>query len=385
MPADASVDMIATLVGFDTVSSRSNLALIDFVRDYLAGLGVTATLVRNPAGDKANLYATIGPAVPGGVVLSGHTDVVPVTDQDWRTDPFSLVARDGRLYGRGTADMKSFIAVALAMVPEMLAAGLRRPIHLALSYDEEVGCKGAPAMIERLQAELPPPAAVIIGEPTEMRLVTAHKGIACYQTTVTGHEAHSSQTHRGVSAVMTAAELVTWLAERARALARAADTDGGFTPPYATIHVGTIQGGTAANIISRHCRFVWDVRCLPGEDPNDLRAAFDAHVATAVLPAMRAVSADCTIETRTLSLAPPLRPVPGSAAEALVRALTGDNDSFAVPYATEGGQFQQAGFATVVCGPGAIDQAHQPNEYITLDQVVAASAFLRRLIAELRR
>ena len=375
-------EMIETLVGFPTVSRDSNLDLIHFVRDYLAGHGVEPHVVPNEDGTKANLYATIGPNAEGGVVLSGHTDVVPVDGQPWDTDPFEAVERGGRLYGRGTADMKSFSAVALALVPDMLARGLKRPIHLALSYDEEVGCLGAPSMIAKIAAEVPRPAAVIVGEPTAMKVMTAHKGITVFETVVTGHEAHSSQTHRGVSAVMTAARLVSKLDEMARA--EAANTSSlPFEPPFTTIHVGVIEGGTAANIISRRCRFVWDIRYIPEDDPTIHVDRFNAWCESEILPGMRSVAPEANVETRMLNEAPALGPEEDGEAERIARAITGDNAVHAAAYAAEAGQFQRAGFSTVICGPGSIDQAHQPNEYIELDQIDRCERFLRRLMDDL--
>ena len=380
----SSREMIETLVGFPTVSCDSNLDLIHFVRNYLAGHGVESQMVPNEDATKANLYATIGPHVEGGVVLSGHTDVVPVDGQPWDTDPFRVVESDGRLYGRGTADMKSFSAIALALVPDMLARGLKRPIHLALSYDEEVGCLGAPAMIARLAAEAPRPAAVIVGEPTSMKVMTAHKGITVMETAVTGHETHSSQTHRGVSAVMTAARLVARLDEMARE-AEANVSALPFEPPYTTIHVGVIEGGTAANIISRRCRFVWDIRHVPEDDPMHHVNRFREWYESEVLPVMRRVAPEANIETQLANQAPAFGPEENGEAERIARALTGDNAVHAAAYAAEAGQFQEAGFSTVICGPGSIDQAHQPNEYIEIDQVSQCERFLHRLMDALSR
>jgi len=376
----AAFDMIAKLVGFATVSRDSNLALIEYVSSYLAEHGVDSRLVPNAGNSKANLFATIGPMVEGGVVLSGHTDVVPVDGQPWASDPFSLTENNGRLYGRGTADMKSFYAIALALVPEMLERGLARPIHLALSYDEEIGCLGAPAMIERIAAELPALRAVVVGEPTNMRIVTAHKSITGLETVVTGHEAHSSQTHRGVSAVMTAARLITFLEDMARENAARPASQTSFEPPYSTIHVGTVGGGTATNIISRECRFAWDMRCIPEDDPQTFLDRFDRYCRNETLPGMQAVAPGANIVTTLRCSVPALRPESDGQAEALARTLTGYNSSDAVAYAAEGGQFQQAGFSTVLCGPGSIDQAHQPNEYIEKSQVHACVDFMRRLI-----
>ena len=377
----SAIEMIETLVGFPTVSRDSNLDLIEFVRDYLAQYGVESHVVPNAEGTKGNLYATVGPSVEGGVVLSGHTDVVPVDGQPWDTDPFTVSERDGRLYGRGTCDMKSFSACGLSLVPEMVSADLKRPIHFALSYDEEVGCQGAPSMIAELVAHLPAPRAVIVGEPSDMRLVNAHKGISGFETVVTGHEAHSSQTHRGVSAVMNAARLIHYLDEMARECASRPKPESGFVPPYTTLHVGMVRGGTAGNIISRECRFVWDLRNMPDDDPQTYLERFEAYCRDEVLPEMREVAPEADIVTRGHYRTPGLRAEPGSAADALVRALTGDNDTGVVSYGTEAGQFQEAGFSTIVCGPGSIDQAHQPNEYIELSQVELCMKTLRRLIA----
>ncbi len=376
----SAIEMIEKLVGFPTVSRDSNLDLVEFVREYLAEHGVESHVVPNPEGTKANLYATVGPAVEGGVVLSGHTDVVPVDGQPWDTDPFTVTERDGRLHGRGTCDMKSFSACGLALVPEMLAAGLKRPIHFALSYDEEVGCQGAPSMIAELVERLPAPRAVIVGEPSDMRLVNAHKGISGFETVVTGCEAHSSQTHRGVSAVMNAARLIHFIDEMARECASHPRPESGFVPPYTTIHVGMVKGGTAGNIISRKCRFVWDLRNMPDDDPQSYLERFEAYCRDEVLPEMRRISPEADIVTRENYSTPGLRAEPGSAADALVRALTGDNDTGVVSYGTEAGQFQEAGFSTIVCGPGSIDQAHQPNEFIERSQVDLCMKTLRRLI-----
>lgn len=377
-----SLDMIRRLIAFDTVSRNSNLQLIHFVRDYLAGLGVQSTLVESPDGTKANLFATIGPQVEGGVVLSGHTDVVPVDGQPWDTDPFCVTEKNGRLYGRGTCDMKSFSAVALAMVPDMLAAGLKRPVHLALSYDEEIGCFGAPAMIDRLVTDIARPSAVIVGEPTSMRPIVAHKGIAALRTTVTGHEAHSSQVHRGVSAVMTAARLITFIDDMMAENKAAADPACRFAPPYSTLHVGVVNGGTALNIISRECSFTWDIRCLPGDDWRSYYQRFE-HYANSLLPAMRAIAPEASIHTQILADAPPLQDQ-GGAAQDLVFSLCGHKHTGVAPYAAEAGQFQERGFSVVLCGPGSIDQAHQPNEYIDIDQVSACEAFLQELVVRLR-
>ncbi len=376
-------DMLKTLVGFPTVSRDSNRALIDFVVDYLAGYGVEATVVPNESGSKASLYATIGPRTEGGVVLSGHTDVVPVDGQVWTSDPFTLTEREGRLFGRGAADMKGFIAIALALVPQMRAAKLTRPIHLAFTHDEEVGCLGAPHLIAEMVEALPRPRAVIVGEPTSLKVVTGHKGILVFETRVTGKSVHSSQIHRGVSATMVAARLVTFLEDMMLEAARKASHRSPFVPPYTTIHCGEIRGGTAHNIVASDCRFVTDIRGLPDEDARDYLARFEAHIRDEVEPRIRAIAPQAGIAVQVEANVPGFSPDPGSEAEHLARLLTGDNATHAVAYTTEAGQFQEAGYSVVVCGPGSIDQAHQADEYIDASQLDAGTDFIRRLIGHL--
>jgi len=374
-------EMAERLVGFDTTSSKSNLELIDFVEHYLRSHGVAARRTADATGRKANLFATLGPEAAGGVVLSGHTDVVPVAGQPWTSDPFSPVLRDGRLYGRGTADMKSFLAVALALVPEALAAGLEVPLHLALSYDEEVGCLGVGDLIADVKAHLPQPRIVIIGEPTGMKLINANKGIAGFETSITGKEAHSSQPQRAANAIVAAAELIGFLASLAEEKRETGPKDGRFEPPYTTLNVGTVSGGNALNIVPRHARFAWEFRLVPGDDGEEIVDRFRRFAEQQVLPDLRRAAPKAQIETKALAQVPPLTPEPDSPAEALVRLLTGANRTETVCFATEGGLFQEAGFSTVICGPGSIDQAHQPDEFIELAQIEACAAFLRKLIA----
>ena len=376
-----SLAMITKLVGFDTVSRNSNLELIHFVKDYLAEYGVDSHLVTSSKGDKANLFATVGPDVEGGVVLSGHTDVVPVDGQPWDTDPFQVVQKDGKLYGRGTCDMKSFSAIGLSMVPDMLKRKLKRPIHFALSYDEEYGCIGAPAMIKQLVTEIAKPSAVIVGEPSSMAPIAAHKGLSMARTTVIGHEAHSSQLQRGVSAVMTAAKLIAFIEGMVAENKAAADSGCKFVPPYSTLHVGVIHGGTATNIISRECSFMWDTRVLPGDSWPAYLERFQAY-ADSLLPAMRAIAPETSIITEVMAAAPPLADE-GGEAQALALRLSGHSCCGVVPYGTEAGEFQQNGFSVVVCGPGSIDQAHQPNEYIEVEQVQACEVFMDKLLDRL--
>lgn len=380
-----SIAMLEKLVAFDTVSRHSNLAFIDFVRSLLKEHGVESRLVYNEDRTKANLLATVGPNVAGGIVLSGHTDVVPVDGQDWHTNPFSVVEKDGRLYGRGTADMKCFLAIALAALDRMKAADLKVPIHLAFSYDEEVGCLGAPSLIRFLNKELPAPRAVIVGEPTDMKVVSAHKGITGVRTIVTGHESHSSQIHRGVSAVMVAAELIQYLRGMSEEAAARGPHNDLFEPNHTTMTVNVIEGGTAINIMAGQCVFQWDVRALPDDNPDRYIRRFTDHCVREVLPRMRAIAPGCDIETLPRAGTPALKPTPDSPAEQLCRMLTGDNVTRAVSFAAEAGQFQQTGLSTVICGPGSISQAHQPNEYIEISQVTAGTTFMLDLIKHLAR
>ncbi|QFU17694.1 acetylornithine deacetylase [Microvirga thermotolerans] len=379
----SSREMLARLIAFPSVSTASNLDLIHFVRDWLQGHGVESRLIHSPEGNKANLYATIGPMVEGGVVLSGHTDVVPVDGQTWTTDPWVLTERDGRLYGRGTTDMKGFDALALALVPEMLEAGLKRPIHLALSYDEELACRGAPSMVSAMADTIPTPAAVIVGEPTRHAVVTGHKASVQLRTCITGYAVHSSRVDQGVSAVANAARMIVWLEDVMEGNRRSADPENPFQPPYSTLHCGMVEGGTAANIVSSSAWFSTDIRTIPTEDPWDYVERLREYAAKELEPSMRALAPSAGIEIELVSEVPGLRPEEDGAAERLMRRLTGDNGTHVVAYGTEAGLFQAKGWSTVVCGPGDIAQAHQPDEYIEVSEFEAGERLLRRLIAEL--
>jgi len=381
--AHRATEVLARLVAFDTTSRNSNLALIEYVEAELGRLGVAGRRVPNADGTKANLFATVGPMTEGGVVLSGHTDVVPVDGQPWTSDPFTLTLRDQRLYGRGTCDMKGFLALALAAAPGFAAAGLKRPVHLAFSYDEEVGCLGAPDMIAAIAAALPRPAAVVVGEPTNMEAVSGHKGIAAFKVTVTGKEAHSSLPHLGVSANMAAIRLLGLLADLSARLADDADPASPFNPKGATLTIGQINGGTAVNILARECVFVFDLRCPPGVEPMAVLAPFYA-AAEALDVELKAQAEGAGVRIDRRSLTPAFAIEPNGAAERLARLLAGDNGPpRAVSYAAEAGQFQGAGFSTVVCGPGSIDQAHQPDEYVEVAQIERGAAFMVRLAEHL--
>ncbi len=373
---------LARLVAFDTTSRNTNLPLIDEVEPYLRSLGFRTVRVPGDEAGKANLYASIGPETEGGVILSGHTDVVPVDGQDWSSDPFTLVERDGRLFGRGACDMKGFLACCLAAAPEMAAAELKRPIRFAFSYDEEIGMFGAPFLAEAMARDLPANEACLIGEPTMMRVVDGHKGIGRFRTTIHGKEAHSSQYGQGVSAVALAGRALTALERLQAELIAEADPDNGFDPPFTTITANVISGGTAFNIMARECVFEWDCRACPGADAEAVLNRF----AVALGDAFEEVGAgrpEIGFETDASVSVPPLAPRPNNRARELAFALTGSNATEKVAYAAEGGIFQQAGMDTVVIGPGSIAQAHQPDEFVAIDQLSACLAFMDRLAERL--
>jgi len=377
-------ELLARLVAFDSVSDRPNLPVIDFIESRLAGHGVTSRRAPNAAGDKAAILATIGPRTDGGVVLSGHTDVVPVAGQPWSGDPFALRETDGLLYARGACDMKGFDACVLAMVPAFRAAALKRPVHIVLSYDEETTCLGSREVIAWFGKDEPRPAAAIVGEPTMMAVADAHKSVASIRTTVIGREAHSAMPHLGANAVAAAADIVSEIGRLAREYEKG-PLDPRFTPPYSTMHVGKIRGGTARNILARECAFQWEFRGLPGAPTASALAKVAAYVDAVALPRLRRFVSDPTIATILEVDVPPLAAEPGSAAETLALMLVGSNRAVAVSYATESGHFQAAGIPTVVCGPGSIDQAHKPDEFVAETQLAVCLAFLDRLAAELSR
>ncbi|MGB0922079.1 MAG: acetylornithine deacetylase [Alphaproteobacteria bacterium] len=393
---DSALQELEKLVAFDTVSRNSNLALINYAADLLKNAGAHVELLPNAAGDKANLLATLGPRdVPGGIVLSGHTDVVPVDGQPWDSDPFQLVRKGDKVYGRGTSDMKGFIACALAAARNVRAETLAKPLHFAFSYDEEVGCEGCLDMVARLAGHLPTPALCLVGEPTEMKVVNAHKGIAAFATTVTGHEAHSSRTHAGINAVSYAAQLVAALDDLAQEMRAKGDPSGRFDPPFTSVHIGRFTGGTALNIIPRRAVIDWEIRALPSQNVGELVAMFEGaakKVDAAMLARVAAsralgedVADDVGVSTQPGALVPGLAPHPISDAETLAMKLAGQNEVHAVSYGTEAGHFQQAGVPTIVCGPGSIAQAHKPNEFIAISELAATMQLLDRVGEYLRR
>ena len=378
--APVSVEMIRKLVGFPTVSRDSNLELIHFVRDRLAALGAEARLTYNDERSKANLFATLGPRGKPGIVLSGHTDVVPVDGQAWDTDPFCVVEKEGKLYGRGTSDMKSFVAVVLALAPEFAQRGLKTPIHFSFSYDEEVGCIGVGRLIADLAQAGIKPQSCIVGEPTLMRPVIAHKGKKGFRCNVRGFACHSAYAPMGVNAVEAAAEAVAFLKSMARRHRDQGPYDRGFDVAHTTVHTGVMRGGTALNIVPHECTFDFEFRHLPGDDPDALFAEFRNYLDTSLVPEMRAVHADSGFEIVPLSVLPALDNGPEMEVVGLAQELSGNSDIGKVSYGTEGSQFQRAGIPTVVCGPGSIEQAHKPNEYVAIEQVEKCEQFIRRLM-----
>lgn len=374
--SDSMIELLARLVGFDTTSRNSNLALIDFVADYLAAHGVASQRVESDDATKASLFATIGPGVEGGVILSGHTDVVPVDDQDWTADPFTLTRRGERLHGRGACDMKGFIACVLAVVPELARMPLKVPVHLALSYDEELGCAAAPALIAALLAAVPRPAFAIIGEPTEMRVAQSHRGISSFATTVSGRTGHSSKPAAGVNAILAACSCI---AELDRLAAAAAASAGAAGAEPLTLNVGRIEGGSAVNVIAGRCRFLWEARAADQAEVDRLSRRFANWVGEVLLPPLRLRAPEAGVTTERRVAVPPLVAIPHSPAVAAALALSGQNSPVGAPFATEAGQFQAAGVPSVVIGPGSVAQAHQPDEFVTRAQLDACLTFLRRL------
>jgi acetylornithine deacetylase len=379
-----TLSLIEKLVGYDTTSRESNLDLIHFVQGYLRDMGVESMLVHDADGCKANLYATLGPSDRSGVMLSGHTDVVPVDGQNWSSDPFALRKGDGRLYGRGTSDMKSFIAVALAFAPEMLARNLETPIHFAFSYDEEIGCVGVRRLIDILKDMPVKPAMCIVGEPTEMQVVIAHKGKQSYRAHVRGLESHSSLAPNAVNAVEYAAEAVAYLKGMARRIAANGPFDDDFDIRHTTVHTGVMNGGTALNIVPKECSFDFEFRHLPADDADALFAELERYVRGTLEPEMQAIDPGTGFSFEPLSTIPSLDAREDADVVTFVKSLAERNDHGKVAFGTEAGLFEkQAGIPTVICGPGSIVQAHRPDEYISLEQVALCEAFMRRLIDRL--
>jgi len=378
---DQAISLLEILVGFDTTSRDSNLPLIDWIADYLDGLDIPHVKVFDPTGKKANILGTIGQG-DGGVVLSGHTDVVPVDGQDWHTDPFQLTRKGEQLFGRGSSDMKGFIACALAAAPELAQGSLNRPVHFAFSYDEEVGCLGVGGLIDQLANQGVKPGICLIGEPTMMKVVNAQKGCYVFHTILHGREVHSSETHRGVNTVMYGAELVNFIAGIAEERRRKPDPL--FTPPYTSVHVGLMHGGTAVNIVPQQCEIRWEYRNVPGDDCSDILPRVQEFIDEKLLPRMQEVHPEASVTTTQVAGVPGVHPEEEGAAEALIKRLAQQNSVHSVAYGTEGGLFQEAGMSTVICGPGDIGVAHQPNEFIDIEQISLCMDLMDRLGTELR-
>lgn len=381
----SSRELLAELVAFPTVSRESNLGLIEFIRAYLAGLGVACELDHNAERTKANLFATIGPTDRGGVLLSGHSDVVPVDGQAWTLPPFELSERGGKLYGRGSADMKGFIACVLAAVPRFLARPLRLPIHLAFSYDEEVGCLGVRSLLAELQRRPNKPVLCIIGEPTELKPVLGHKGKLAMRCQVQGAACHSAYAPQGVNAIEYAARLIGKLGEIGQRLTAVEHQDARFDPPYSTVQTGLIQGGRALNIVPAECQFDFEVRALPSDDPQRVADELRAYAESELLPQMRERSGATAIRFQPLSAYPGLATDPHSEAAELLALLSGSREFATVAFGTEGGLFHQAGIPTVVCGPGSMEQGHKPDEFVSCEQLAGCDAMLARLADWLQR
>jgi acetylornithine deacetylase len=376
----AATEILASLVGFDTTSRNSNLPLIAWVESYLAGLGVASERIPDPGGQKSNLWATIGPGDTPGYILSGHTDVVPVDGQAWSSDPFRLTARDGKLYGRGTSDMKGFVACCLAAVPAMLERPLRTPVHLAFSYDEEVGCLGVRHIITTIGQKAVRPLACFVGEPTGMDVVIGHKSKRSYWVTVRGKSCHSSLAPQGVNAVEYAARLIVKIREMSDAKRAAGARDALYDVPFTTGHTGSVEGGIALNVVPDLCKFVFEFRAIAGDDPNALGDEVMAYARDVLEPEMRAVAPEAGIVFDARPFQAGLDTDPAAEIVALAKRLAGRNGHSKVAYGTEAGLFQKGGTPSVVIGPGSIDQAHKPDEFIAVDELARCCAFIDRLI-----
>ncbi len=379
------LEMIEKFISFDTTSRESNLPLIHFVRDYLEQFGITCELIYNPQSSKANLLVIIGPHTEKhqekGILLSGHSDTVPIDDQNWTVDPFKLTQKGGHLYGRGTSDMKSFLAICTALAPEFSDLNLSEPIYIAMSYDEELGCLGVSSLIDHLIQSHGRPRLCVVGEPTEMEVLIAHKGVNVFETTIVGREAHSSQIDSGASAIMAAGKLISFLNDLADEMRERGDPTNVFERDgYTSINVGLINGGTALNIIPKTCKFHWEYRHLPGTDPNEIIDRFNIYTNDSVLPVLWRTAPEASIETTTVIQYEGLHPAPTSYATDLALYCAGRKKPITAAFGTEAGLFQSADIPTVVCGPASIAQAHRPDEFISVDQVEACVSFLHKLV-----
>lgn len=379
MTLERSIEILGELIAFPTISADQNLDLIAYARALLEEAGAHVDVITNSDGSKANLFATIGPDIAGGLVLSGHTDVVPVAGQDWTSDPFTLRQQENRLFGRGTCDMKGFIALCLALAPDIAALPLKRPIHFAFTYDEEVGCLGAVDLMETLKSRDHLPAMAVIGEPTEMRLIDGHKGCCEYAVHFKGRAGHGSEPERGVNAAEYAARYVNRLIDLRDALVARQPAESPFEPPYSTLSVGLIEGGVAPNVIAETCRVEWDMRPVQASDRELVESTMEDFVVTTLVPAMQAIAPEAGISTEILGAVEGLTPMPQNQARDVVQSLTNANTTDVVAFCTEAGLFQKLGMSAVVCGPGSIAQAHKPDEFIEIDQLSSCLSLLNRL------
>ncbi|WP_406646071.1 acetylornithine deacetylase [Aliisedimentitalea scapharcae] len=376
---EETIEILRNLVGFDSISGRSTHPILGYVRDYLAAHGVETTLSYDDTGERANLFATIGPQIDGGVVLNGHTDVVPVDGQVWATDPFVLTRMGNQLFGRGSVDMKGFLACVLASVPVFQAAELKHPIHIAFSYDEEIGGLGMPVLLDAMAGETYRPEVVIVGEPTNMTIVTGHKGGYEMRTEVIGHAVHSCDPTKGANAINAATKLIAKIEEMGTNRAAHPIANSAFDPAYPTFNIGTIEGGAARNATAGWCNFKWEYRPMPGEDGAAVITEVAEFAETEILPALRAIAPDTDIRIITETAVPPLDDRNAAKAAEFVSALTGINDTRVVSFGTDAGYFSDAAYSTVVFGPGDINRAHKPDEFITVEELTEGLDFLKRL------
>jgi acetylornithine deacetylase len=380
---EKTIDILGDLIAFPTVSADSNLAMIAYIASQLEDCGATVHVMRDPSGKKANLFATLGPQKDGGIVLSGHSDVVPVADQDWSSDPFQMIRRDGRLYGRGSCDMKGFIAATIAMAPIFAQAQHDRPLHFAFTYDEEVGCIGAGHLAQSLGDLGIKPSVAIIGEPTDMRIIEGHKGCYEYTTRFQGLAGHGSAPDLGVNAVEYATRYVSFLLDLKDQLRAMAPADSPFEPPWTTVNVGALNGGTVHNVIASKAQVDWEMRPVQRRDADFVKSRLQRYCRDVLLPKMQAVFPEASIQTEVVGEVDGLVPTLENEARQIVAALTGRNEAGVVPFGTEAGIFQNLGMDVVICGPGSIEQAHKADEFVAEDQLEQCLAMLGKLAANL--
>ena len=380
-----TVEILRALVGFDSTSGKPTHEIIAYIQEYLSSHGIESSLSYDDKGERANIYATIGPHVAGGVLLNGHTDVVPVDGQNWSTDPFVLTQKDERLYGRGSVDMKGFLACVLGSVPLFKDADLKRPIHIAFSYDEEIGGLGMPVLLSAMADYPAQPDVVIVGEPTGMKIVTGHKGGYEMRTEIIGHAVHSCDPTFGANAINAAMKVIAKIESMAQERAANPISGSHFVPAYPTFNIGTIEGGAARNATAGWCNFDWDYRPMPGEDGALVIAEIEDYARTEVLPALRAISPDTDVRIITETAVPPLDDSNAEMAAAFVSAVTGINSREVVSFGTDAGYFSDADFSTVAFGPGDISRAHKADEYIQLTELAQGLTFMTKIAEALSK